>query len=31
LYLALKHGMTYVRKSQQEYDAQMKDKQKEQP
>src|SRR3954452_21949650 len=27
VYLALKHGMTYVRQSQEEYDAQMKEKQ----
>jgi transposase len=27
VYLALKHGMTYVRQSQEEYEAQMKDKQ----
>ena len=27
VYLALKHGMTYVRQSQQEYEAQMKEKQ----
>ena len=27
VYLALKHGLTYVRKSQEEYDAQMKQKQ----
>jgi transposase len=27
VYLALKHGMTYVRKSQEEYEAQMKEKQ----
>src|SRR5262249_50664010 len=27
VYLALKHGMTYVRKSQEEYQTQMKDKQ----
>jgi hypothetical protein len=26
VYLALKHGMTYVRRSQEEYQAQMKDK-----
>ena len=27
VYLALKHGMTYVRQSQEEYDTQMKEKQ----
>jgi Cdc6-like AAA superfamily ATPase len=27
VYLALKHGMTYVRKSQEEYEAQMKEEQ----
>jgi hypothetical protein len=27
VYLALKHGMTYVRQSQEEYQAQMKEKQ----
>ena len=27
VYLALKHGMTYVRQSQEEYEAQMKEKQ----
>jgi hypothetical protein len=27
VYLALKHGLPYVRKSQQEYEAQMKEKQ----
>jgi hypothetical protein len=27
VYLALKHGLPYVRKSQEEYEAQMKDKQ----
>jgi uncharacterized protein YchJ len=27
VYLALKHGMTYVRKSQEEYESQMKEKQ----
>ena len=27
VYLALKHGLVYVRKSQEEYEAQMKDKQ----
>jgi hypothetical protein len=27
VYLALKHGLSYVRKSQQEYEAQMKEKQ----
>ena len=27
VYLALKHGMTYVRRSQEEYEAQMKEKQ----
>ena len=27
VYLALKHGMTYVRQSQEEYEVQMKDKQ----
>jgi hypothetical protein len=27
VYLALKHGLTYVRKSQEEYEAQMKEKQ----
>ena len=27
VYLALKHGMAYVRRSQEEYEAQMKDKQ----
>jgi hypothetical protein len=27
VYLALKHGMTYVRQSQEEYETQMKDKQ----
>jgi uncharacterized protein YchJ len=27
VYLALKHGLTYVRQSQEEYDAQMKEKQ----
>ena len=27
VYLALKHGMTYVRQSQQDYEAQMKEKQ----
>ena len=27
VYLALKHGMTYVRQSQEDYDAQMKEKQ----
>ena len=27
LYLALKHGLPYVRKSQEEYEAQMKEKQ----
>jgi hypothetical protein len=27
VYLALKHGMTYVRQSQQEYEAQMREKQ----
>lgn len=27
VYLALKHGLTYVRQSQQEYDAQMKERQ----
>ena len=27
VYLALKHGMTYVRQSQEGYEAQMKDKQ----
>jgi uncharacterized protein YchJ len=27
VYLALKHGLTYVRQSQEEYEAQMKEKQ----
>ena len=27
VYLALRHGMTYVRQSQEEYEAQMKEKQ----
>ena len=27
VYLALKHGMTYVRQSQEDYEAQMRDKQ----
>ena len=27
VYLALKHGMTYMRQSQEEYEAQMKEKQ----
>ena len=27
VYLALKHGMTYVRQNQEEYEAQMKEKQ----
>jgi hypothetical protein len=27
VYLALKHGMTYVRQSQEEYEAQMREKQ----
>ena len=27
VYLALKHGMTYVRQSQEEYETQMKDRQ----
>jgi transposase len=27
VYLALKHGMTYVRQSQEEYEAQMKERQ----
>jgi hypothetical protein len=27
VYLALKHGLTYVRRSQEEYDAQMRQKQ----
>ena len=27
VYLALKHGMTYVRQSQEQYEAQMKEKQ----
>jgi hypothetical protein len=27
VYLALKHGLSYVRKSQEEYEAQMKEKQ----